>query len=510
MTTHKKPLILCILDGWGIGNGGKYDAIASANTPNYDRIAATYPKTTLTTFGLDVGLPEGQMGNSEVGHMNIGAGRVVMQYLPRIDQAFATNEVANNPALTKFITNLKQSGGACHLMGLVSDGGVHAHLDHIAKLANILTAEGITTHVHAFTDGRDTAPQSGAAFIETLENALTDAKIATVSGRYYAMDRDKRWDRVERAFNAITHAAQSQNAPNAATAIQNAYNAGATDEFIEPTIIEGYTGINKNDAILFGNFRSDRAREILQGLLYEDFTEFNRGDFTPLTNAAGLVEYSDELNELMGTLFPPQDIKNNLGEVLETNGLTQIRMAETEKYPHVTFFFNSGIETPFEHENRILAPSPKVATYDLQPEMSAPELTENLIKTINGDKHDVIIVNYANPDMVGHTGSIEAARKACETVDAALGQIEPLIMEKGGILIVTADHGNADQMWDKTTNGPHTAHTLNPVPFIVVGAGDITLQKGRLADIAPTMLDILGINKPEEMNGISLITPNQV
>lgn len=507
MSFKKRPVILCILDGWGLGDGGPYDAISSASTPNWDRIHKNYPSTTLKTYGLDVGLPEGQMGNSEVGHMNIGAGRVVMQFLPRIDQAFANGDVAADEKLQSFISALKASNKACHLMGLASDGGVHAHLDHIIKTAEILNAQGLRTYIHAFTDGRDTAPQSGNAYIKTLEQAIAQlehVQLATISGRYFAMDRDNRWDRVEKAYKAIA-SAEGPKATSAQDILGSNYKAGTFDEFITPSVIGDYKGMEAGEGILFANFRSDRARELLQAFLYEDFKGFDRGTYTPVRPAIGMVEYSDELNQKMQTLFPPQEIKNNLGEVIEAAGLKQIRMAETEKYPHVTFFFNSGNETPFGHEDRIMAPSPKVATYDLQPEMSAPELTEKLLTAIKSDEYDAIIVNYANPDMVGHTGSIEAARKACETVDSALGQLEPLIIEKGGALIVAADHGNADKMWDETTNGPHTAHTLNPVPFIVAGAGDIQLKEGRLADIAPTMLKLLGIKQPPEMTGTPLI-----
>lgn len=507
MPSKKRPVVLCILDGWGIGDGGEYDAIASASTPNWDRISANYPSSTLKTYGADVGLPEGQMGNSEVGHMNIGAGRVVMQYLPRVDEAFKDGSIAANEKLQSYIATLKESGKACHLMGLVSDGGVHAHLSHIMQMTTILSQNGVLVKIHAFTDGRDTSPQSGRAFIQTLQDhcaTLDNATIATVSGRYYAMDRDNRWDRVEKAFAAMAHA-KGQTAAFASEAVEVSYNADITDEFILPTIIGDYTGIADGDAILFANFRSDRAREILQAFLYEDFPHFDRGRYAPSRKALGLVEYSDDLNKKVVTLFPPLTIKNNLGEVLENAGLTQKRMAETEKYPHVTFFFNSGNETPSAHEDRTMAPSPKVATYDLQPEMSAPELTRELIAAISSSNYDAIIVNYANPDMVGHTGCIKAARKAVEAVDEALGQIEPLILETGGALILTADHGNADQMWDDALNEPHTAHTLNPVPFIVVGAGGGQLKDGRLADIAPTMLQLLGVNQPDEMTGESLI-----
>lgn len=500
----KKPVVLCILDGWGIGDGGEFDAIASARTPNYDHMMASYPNTTLTTFGEMVGLPEGQMGNSEVGHMNIGAGRVVMQFLPRVDKAFANGEVAGHPDIVKMIGSLKKSGKVCHIMGLVSDGGVHAHMDHVVKLAQIMTGQGIPVHVHAFTDGRDCPPQSGKEFVAQVNRIVP---ISTICGRYYAMDRDNRWERVKIAYDAVM-LGKGEASADAATAIQASYDAGVTDEFIKPVILNGYKGFQSGDAIIFANFRSDRARELLMAMLYEDFDGFAREGGKPeVSSAVGMVEYSDELNRQMGALFPPESLENILGKVISDCGLTQVRMAETEKYPHVTFFFNGGIETPFKGEERILVPSPKVATYDLQPEMSAPELSEKLLEAIESDKFDVVIVNFANTDMVGHTGSVTAARKAAETVDITLGWLEKLVLSKGGVLIVTADHGNADQMYDPITKGPHTAHTLNPVPFIVIGGGDVKLNgHGKLADIAPTMLHFLGVKQPKEMGGVSLVS----
>jgi len=509
MTKHqpaKSPVILCILDGWGIGDGGEYDAIASANTPCYDAMMANYPNTTLTTFGGMVGLPEGQMGNSEVGHMNIGAGRVVMQYLPRIDKAFADGAVTANADIQAMITNLKASGKACHIIGLVSDGGVHAHIDHILGLSDIVSGAGIRTHVHALTDGRDCPPQSGKAFIERADTYLSgEASLSTICGRYFAMDRDNRWDRVQKAYNAIVRGSGAA-ADNASAAVQASYDNGINDEFIEPIILDGYDGIQDGAAIIFANFRSDRAREILRAILDPNFDGFDRGDAPKISTALGMVEYADDLNAYMKTLFPPLMHKNILGEVIAANSLRQVRMAETEKYPHVTFFFNAGREEPYEGEDRILVNSPKVATYDLQPEMSAPELSEKLLEAVASDKYDVVIVNFANTDMVGHTGSIKAARKAAESVDSTLCKLEALTLEKGGALFVTADHGNADQMFDPQTNGPHTAHTLNPVPFIAIGLGDVTLKAGgKLADIAPTMLNVLGIAQPDEMDGDVLI-----
>ncbi len=506
-TPKKRPVVLCILDGWGIGNGGEYDAIASAKTPCYDALMRGYPNTTLTTFGAQVGLPDGQMGNSEVGHMNIGAGRVVMQFLPRIHKAFKDNDVAEIEAVQEMIKTLKASGKACHIMGLLSDGGVHAHMNHIIALANLLGEQGIRTHIHGFTDGRDCAPHSGKGFIEQTEKAISahsSVRLSTLCGRYFSMDRDKRWDRVQKSYHAII-GAKGKAVKSAGDAMQVSYDAGVTDEFIEPLILNGYQGVEEGDAILFANFRNDRARELLQALLLADFNGFERdGGQMGFSYALGMVEYSDELNPLMEIMFLPKEHKNTLGEVVSAHGLTQIRMAETEKYPHVTFFFNCGREVPYDGEDRIMVNSPKVATYDLQPEMSAPELSEKLLSAIGSDKYDVVIVNFANTDMVGHTGSIDAARKAAESVDGTLCKLQSLIIEKNGVLLVTADHGNADQMFDPITNGPHTAHTLNPVPFIVVGAGDVSLQRGKLADIAPTILHFLGVEQPSDMDGACL------
>ena len=505
-TPKKRPVVLTILDGWGIGDGGDYDAIASANTPCFDALMSECPNTTLTTFGAQVGLPDGQMGNSEVGHMNIGAGRVVMQFLPRIHKAFKENTVKDFDAVKALIEQVKESGKACHIMGLVSDGGVHAHMDHVIGLANIMGEEGVKTHIHAFTDGRDCAPQSGKAFIEkTLASLGKNVMLSTLCGRYFAMDRDNRWERVQKAYDAVV-LAKGEAATDPIAAIQSSYDAGKTDEFIEPVILNGYEGLEDGDAIIFANFRNDRAREILQALLVDGFDGFERESGKPqISMALGMVQYSDELNPLMDILFLPIEHKNILGEVIAANGLKQLRTAETEKYPHVTFFFNCGREEPFEGEDRILVNSPKVATYDLQPEMSAPELSEKLLAAVESETYDVVIVNFANTDMVGHTGSIEAARAAAEAVDSTLCKLRSAVAAQEGVLIVTADHGNADQMFDPKTNGPHTAHTLNPVPFIIDGAGPLTLAPGKLADIAPTMLHFLGIEKPTDMDGESLV-----
>ncbi len=504
----KKPVVLCILDGWGIGDGGEYDAIAQAKTPCYDSMMANYPNTTLTTFGGQVGLPEGQMGNSEVGHMNIGAGRVVMQFLPRIHKAFEASDVGDIKAVQDAVAALKASGKSVHIMGLLSDGGVHAHMDHMIGLASIFGGQGINTHIHGFTDGRDCAPESGKGFVaDTLEQIkdLDTVELSTLVGRYYAMDRDKRWERVELAYDAVV-SGKGDAFVDAAAAMQESYNDGVTDEFVKPVILNGYQGMEEGDVIVFANFRNDRARELLQAMLVEDFDGFTREGGQPvISKALGMVEYSEELNPLMDIMFLPIEHKNTLGEVVSTNGLKQMRMAETEKYPHVTFFFNCGREVPYDGEDRIMVNSPKVATYDLQPEMSAPELSEKLLKVVGDNAHDVVIVNFANTDMVGHTGSVEAAMAAAESVDGTLCKLQSLVLEKDGVLLVTADHGNADQMYDPVTKGPHTAHTLNPVPFIVIGAGDVPMTEGKLADIAPTMLHFLGIEKPSDMDGVSLV-----
>ena len=502
----KRPVVLTILDGWGLGDGGEYDAIASADTPCFDALMAECPNTTLTTFGGQVGLPEGQMGNSEVGHMNIGAGRVVMQFLPRIHKAFKEDQVKDFEAIKTLISELQASGKACHIMGLVSDGGVHAHMDHIIGLANIMGANGVKTHIHGFTDGRDCAPESGKTFIEMVVESVGDnVSLSTLCGRYFAMDRDKRWERVQKAYDAVVNA-KGAPSKDASAAMQASYDAGVTDEFVEPVILNGYEGLQEGDAIIFANFRNDRARELLQALLVPSFDGFTREGGQPkISKALGMVQYSDELNPLMDILFLPIEHKNILGEVVSAHGLKQLRTAETEKYPHVTFFFNCGREEPFEGEERILVNSPKVATYDLQPEMSAPELSEKLLAAIETKAFDVVIVNFANTDMVGHTGSIEAARAAASAVDGTLCKLRAAVAAQDGVLIVTADHGNADKMYDPETHGPHTAHTLNPVPFIIDGAGELTLEPGKLADIAPTMLHILGITKPVEMDGESLV-----
>ncbi|HUC50483.1 MAG TPA: 2,3-bisphosphoglycerate-independent phosphoglycerate mutase, partial [Xanthobacteraceae bacterium] len=471
-----------------------------------DRLWQDGPHGFLHTSGRDVGLPDGQMGNSEVGHLNIGAGRVVMQDLPRISAAIAGGDIKSAPALIDLIAKLKASGGTCHLIGLVSPGGVHSHQDHAAALAGILDEARVPTLVHVLTDGRDTPPQSAAEDVKRLVAALPPTvKIASVCGRYFAMDRDKRWDRVEKAYNAIVEA----EGPRFATApavIADAYANRKFDEFIVPAVVGDYKGMKDGDGVLCFNFRADRVREILGAMLEPDFDGFSRKRVVKFAAAVGMAQYSDELDKLMATIFPPQTFANILGEVVAHAGRRQLRMAETEKYPHVTYFLNGGREEPYSGEDRIMVPSPKVATYDLQPEMSAPELTDKAVAAINSGKYDLIVLNFANPDMVGHTGSLPAAIKAVETVDTALGRIADAIEKAGGALLVTADHGNCEMMRDPATGGPHTAHTTNPVPLLLFGGRNRGLvAQGRLADLAPTLLELMELPKPKEMTGTSLL-----
>ncbi len=499
-----RPTMLVILDGWGWREERADNAILQARTPHFDRLWAAGPHAFLRTSGEDVGLPEGQMGNSEVGHLNIGAGRVVMQELPRIGRAVRDGSLASNPALQGLIAALQQSGGACHLMGLVSPGGVHAHQDHAAALARIVAAAGVPVRVHAFTDGRDTPPRSAAEFMATLEAALPEgASVATVCGRYFAMDRDNRWERVARAYGVLARG-EGDRFERAAEAIAAAYEAGTTDEFIPPAAIGGYAGMADGDAILSFNFRADRIRELLMALLDPAFTGFERRPLR-LAAAVGMTRYSDDLAPLMQAVFAPGTMANILGETVSRAGLRQLRLAETEKYPHVTYFLNGGREQPFAGEERILVPSPKVATYDLQPAMSAPELTQRAVAAIASGQFDLLVLNFANTDMVGHTGSLPAAIAAAEAVDAGLGAIADAIAVAGGALLVTADHGNAELMRDPATGEPHTAHTTNPVPVLLAGRPGAALADGRLADLAPTLLALLGVPQPAEMTGVSLL-----
>jgi 2,3-bisphosphoglycerate-independent phosphoglycerate mutase len=502
-----RPAVLCILDGWGSRPDAEDNAITRAEPENYQRMLADCPHALLATSGRAVGLPAAQMGNSEVGHMNIGAGRIVVQDLPRIDDAIADHSLARRPALLDLIVKAKKAKGTVHLMGLVSPGGVHSHQDHIVALVRALAGAGLRVSIHAFLDGRDTPPRSAKGFMHLFESAIAglgDARIATVSGRYYAMDRDKRWDRVEKAYNAIA-AGQGRKSRTADEAIAESYRENIGDEFVVPAAIGDYAGMKDGDALVFSNFRADRAREISTALIDPEFDGFRRERIVKFSAAAGMTEYSGPLTRFMSALFPPDDVSATIGEVVSGLGLKQLRIAETEKYAHVTFFLNGGREESFAGEDRIMVPSPHVATYDKQPEMSAFEVTDRLETAIASDKYDLIVVNYANPDMVGHTGDQGAAEEAVRVIDTCLGRLRTAVEKAGGVLLVTADHGNAEMMRDPETGEPHTAHTTFDVPIIVVNAKrPLKLTAGRLADVAPTLLDLMGIDKPVEMAGHSL------
>ncbi len=505
----QKPVMLLILDGWGYREEITPDnAIENGHTPNWHKLLETCPHSLIETSGFDVGLPKGQMGNSEVGHMNLGAGRVVMQDLPRIDYAIENKTLEQNEVLTNLINSLKQTNGVCHLMGLMSPGGVHSHQNHIVALAKILNDNNIKVAVHAFLDGRDTPPSSAQGFLKEFETAIKDmplVKVATISGRFYAMDRDKRWDRVELAYNNIV-SATGNRFENSDEAIKKSYQNEVTDEFVLPCVVGDYVGANDGDAVLMANFRADRAREILYALSDKEFTGFERKKNVNFVMSVGMSEYSVDHNRFMKTLFAPESLSNIFGQVISQNGLTQLRIAETEKYAHVTFFFNGGEEKEFEGESRILIASPKVATYDLKPEMSVYEVTDALVDAIDNNRFDVIICNFANGDMVGHTGIMSAALKAVAAVDENLGRVIEAIKKAGGTLLVTADHGNAEKMVDEITGEPYTAHTVGKVQAVIYNAlGVKGLKDGRLADIAPTLLDLLGIEKPQEMSGNSLL-----
>ncbi len=507
-TARPRPVVLCILDGWGHREDRENNAILQARTPVLDRFLAIYPHALIDASAREVGLPAAQMGNSEVGHMNLGAGRIVVQDLPRIDRAVEDGSLATRPALQSFIATLKASGGTAHILGLMSPGGVHAHQRHIAHLAESVHSSGVAVAIHAILDGRDTPPRSALRFVERFQREAPNAPLATAIGRYYAMDRDKRWERVALAYDALVDA-EGEPAPDALAAIEQSYKAGTSDEFVLPSIVEGFTGMADGDGLLCANFRADRVREILAALLDPDFSGFARPRRVGFAAAAGLVEYAGSLNPFLETIFEPLDLRQTLGEVVAEAGLTQLRIAETEKYAHVTFFLNGGREREFPGEERILVPSPKVATYDLQPEMSAPVLTDRLVEAIDSARFDLIVVNYANGDMVGHTGDLRAAIAAAETVDTCLGRVEAALTKSGGTLLITADHGNAEQMADAKTGQAHTAHTLNKVPAILVRppAGAQSLAAGRLADIAPTILALMKLPQPEVMTGRCLLRP---
>ena len=503
----KQPLALIILDGFGCREETKGNAIAAARTPHLDRLMASCPHTRIGASGMDVGLPDGQMGNSEVGHTNIGAGRIVYQELTRITKSFDEGEALGNPALTAAMENARRPGQALHLMGLLSDGGVHSHIRHLYGLMEMARRFAVErVYLHCFMDGRDVPPTSGIEFIAALQQKIKElglGQIATVSGRYYAMDRDNRWERVKLAYDAIVNGEGNKN-PDPVAVMQKSYDAGVTDEFIVPTVVTEGAGIKAGDSVIFFNFRPDRARELTRTLVDPDFAGFEREKgFFPLTYIC-MTQY-DATMPNVEVAYRPESLANTLGEYLSRLGKTQLRIAETEKYAHVTFFFNGGVEAPYEGEDRVLIPSPKVATYDLQPEMSAYAVTDEAVRRIESGRYDVIILNYANCDMVGHTGVFEAAVKAVEAVDTCLGRLLAALEKAGGRAFLTADHGNADQMADEN-GAPFTAHTTNPVPFVAIGFGDVTLRSGgRLADIAPTMLQAMGLPQPEEMTGRSLL-----
>jgi 2,3-bisphosphoglycerate-independent phosphoglycerate mutase len=500
-----KPVVLCILDGWGLNPSRNGNAVALAHTPNFDALMQSCPNASLITHGPDVGLPTGQMGNSEVGHTNIGAGRVVAMDLGQIDLAIEDGSFASNPALQAFIEKVKSARAVAHVMSVVSDGGVHGHISHLSAAVAAITDSGVPVAIHAITDGRDVAPGSAARFIAALEATLpANARIATVIGRFWAMDRDNRWDRVERAWSAMVRG-EGQAAASPVDAIAQATQRGESDEFIAATVIDGYSGVKPGDGFFCLNFRADRAREILAALGAPSFSGFDRGTPPHWSALLGMVDYSDAHNAFMTTAYPKQQVINTLGAWVARHGLRQFRLAETEKYPHVTFFLNGGREAPEALEDRAMPQSPKVATYDLQPEMSAPEVGARLVDAI-GVGYDLIVVNFANPDMVGHTGDLNAAISAVEAVDTALGHAVAALRAVGGTMLVTADHGNCEQMIDPDTHAPHTAHTLNPVPVILVGGPDgAQLQAGRLADVAPTILHLMDLTPPPEMTGRNLI-----
>lgn len=506
-----RPFVLIVLDGWGLGEPSPSNAIYVAKTLNMDYLMSHYPSCKLEANGLSVGLPEGQMGNSEVGHLNLGAGRIVYQDFTRINLAIENSSFFENKVLKNAYLKAKRNNKQVHLMGLVSDGGVHSHINHalaLLKMAKKYDVENVV--IHAFLDGRDTPPQSAIGYLEEVEKEIQKEKvgcIATICGRYYAMDRDKRWERTKKAYDALVHG-WGYFASSSIEAVKKAYARGETDEFVSPTVVNAYKNnrIHDGDSVIFFNFRPDRARQITRALTEENFKEFDRGGKSPVVNFVCFTEYDKSFK--LPVAFPPERMKNILADVLAEHGLRQLRIAETEKYAHVTFFFNGGVEKPKPLEDRILIPSPKVPTYDLKPEMSAYEVTERVIQEIRSDKYDFIVINYANADMVGHTGKFQAAVKAIEAVDKCVGEVVKEVLKKGGELVITADHGNADVMLNENAKEPHTAHSTNPVPFIFVSEKRKARLRecGKLADVAPTVLTALGVPVPSEMTGESLFS----
>ena len=511
--TVKTPVILCILDGWGSVADSAVNAVSRAHTPVIDELMANYPHCQLQASEDAVGLPKGQPGNSEVGHLTIGSGRLIMQDLPRISAACKIGEIDRLPPLVNLVEQLTQTGGALHLTGLTSSGGVHAHTDHIHKIAEIMATADIPVWLHIITDGRDTLPKAAAKELPVfLANLPTICRIASLTGRYFAMDRDNRWDRTQTFLDVLCSGNAPNNAADLRTAIEDAYARGETDEFITATCIDGYIGPAENDGLLVANFRVDRVRQFMRALVRPEETGCKSYDRPSRPFEAGMLSMTpvaDDLLDAVTPLFMPPDLQNGLGETVSKAGFKQLRVAETEKYPHVTFFFNGGEETAFTGEDRQLVPSPSVATYDLKPEMSAQGVMDAVLASVTEKQHDLIIVNFANPDMVGHTGNIRAAVKAVEAVDSAVGHIAEAVSAAGAAMLVTADHGNCEVMWDSTANSPHTAHTTNPVPCVLVNhikdAPAQDLQNGSLVDLAPTLLALLGIDQPEEMTGRSLI-----
>jgi len=511
MPTKHKPMLLIILDGWGYSEATEFNAINHANTPTWDRLWEQYPHTLIRGSGAEVGLPTGQMGNSEVGHLNLGAGRVVYQEFTRVSRAIRTGSFFTNQTLTDGVDLAINSGKAVHILGLLSDGGVHSHEEHIQAMAKLAVERGADkVYLHAFLDGRDTPPKSAESSIKAMNEtfqSLGHGSIASIVGRYYAMDRDHRWPRVKAAYDLMTSGKADYRAPDALSALQMAYDRGETDEFIKPTAIVPSGGrpvaISEGDVVIFMNYRSDRARQITRPFIEPDFSDFKLETRPELGAFISLTEYSADFD--IPVAFPPERLQNVFGEYIAGLGLHQLRIAETEKYAHVTFFFNGGVEQPFAFEDRILVPSPDVATYDMKPEMSAPELTDKLVEAIKSEKYDTIICNYANPDMVGHTGNFEATVKAIEALDACLARVVDATLQQGGELLITADHGNAEQMRNPETGQPHTAHTSNPVPLIYIGRPATLQETGALSDVTPTMLHLMDLEIPNEMGGHSLV-----
>lgn len=509
--TRPKPVLLCILDGFGLREVTEGNAVAQANKPNFDRYWNQFPHTMLSASGNAVGLPEGQMGNSEVGHLNIGAGRVVYQDLTRVTKSIEEGDFFENETFLNAIKNVKEHGSALHLYGLLSDGGVHSHIHHLLALLDLAAKEKVErVYIHAFLDGRDVAPDSAISYVEQVQKKIADVgvgQIATIQGRYYAMDRDKRWERTEKSYRAMVYG-EGPTYRDPIQAVKESYEKSVFDEFVMPTVIvdehnQPVGTIKDHDSIIFYNFRPDRAIQISLAFTNDDFRGFDRGPKRPKDlYYVCLTKFSESVNGYVA--YKPSDLDNTFGEVVSQHGLKQLRIAETEKYPHVTFFFNGGREDKFPGEDRILINSPKVATYDLKPEMSAYEVTDTLLKEIEAEKHDAIILNFANPDMVGHSGKLEPTIKAVEAVDECLGKVVDLVLSKGGVALITADHGNADMVIDEDGN-PYTAHTTFPVPLIVTKEGVTLREGGILADISPTLLDLLGLEQPKEMTGKTLI-----